>query len=162
MSSDNSDFECDVVDSGASNVEQVPVSSIKVGSFVLINDHSCKVIDIKKYKVGKHGHAKAAIKGVDIYTGKTMETHKPTHSQIGSPIVKREVCKLINIEGNDLTLLMSDGNLREDLTLPEGTIGEQIIESFNTDSVKNGDSEVFVTLMLIGDYTTIIDSRITQ
>ena len=48
-------------------------------------------MQIMKYKVGKHVHSKAAIKGHDVITGKTTETHKPTHGMIGCPKVNREL-----------------------------------------------------------------------
>ena len=118
MSSDNSDIKYDVVNSGASNIEQIPVSSIKVWSYVSINEHPCKVKEINRYKVRKNGYAKVAIKGVDIFTWMKIEIHKTTYYEIESPIDKKEICRLINIKGNDLTLQMNDGNLREDLSLP--------------------------------------------
>ena len=157
-----SDYDCDVINNGASHIEQIGVHSIKVGSYVMINNRPCKVVGLAKIKDGKHGHAKAVIKGQDIITGKTMECQKPCHGMIGSPKVSRELYTLINIDGKDLSLQNQKGELREDLQLPENQLGTKITNSFSLPEVVNGDSIVVVTVMNVGSEAMIIDSRISQ
>lgn len=160
MSSDNSDYECEAANSGAAHTEQVGVNTIKINSFVMIDDHPCKVIDLQKYKVGKHGHAKAAIKGVDVFTGKALTTHKPTHGMIEIPNVKREILRVLNIEDSYITLQAQNGDIREDIELPANELGEKIKNTFASESVVAGDSEILVTVMEIGKAALIVDTRI--
>ena len=47
-----------------------PPHQVKKGGFVCIKGHPCKVIEITTSKTGKHGHAKANITAVDIFTNK--------------------------------------------------------------------------------------------
>ena len=37
-----------------------------------LKEKPCKIIDITTSKTGKHGHAKANITGIDIFTGKKV------------------------------------------------------------------------------------------
>ena len=162
MSSDNSDYECEIADSGASTTEQVGVNTIKVGSFVMIDGYPCKVIDLQKCKVGKHGHAKAAIKGVDVFTGKTHVINKPTHGMIGVPSVNRSVLRVINIDDQYLTLQLQNGDIREDIELPDNELGDKIRKSYASESVVNGEQEILVTIMEIGDNALIVDSKLSS
>lgn len=158
MSSDNSDYECDV----AAHTEQVGVNTIKINSYVIIDDHPCKVIDIRKYKVGKDGRAKVAIKGVDVFTGKTLTTHKSTHGMIEIPNVKREMLRVLNIEDRYATLQAKNGDIREDVELPDNELGERIRSSFTSESVVKGESEIIVTVMEIGKAVLfVVDSKVS-
>jgi translation elongation factor P/translation initiation factor 5A len=60
-------------DSGASMTVPVQAGNLKKGDFVCINGFPCKVVDISTSKTGKHGHAKANITALDVFTGKKYE-----------------------------------------------------------------------------------------
>ena len=49
--------------------------AIKKGMYILIKDNPCKVVEVTTSKTGKHGHAKAHITAIDIFTGKKYEEH---------------------------------------------------------------------------------------
>ena len=50
-------------------------------------DKPCKITKIKKAKPGKHGSAKAIIKGWNLLDGKTVEYSFGTDDQIICPII---------------------------------------------------------------------------
>lgn len=104
-------------------------------------------------KTGKHGHAKVHLVGLDIFTGKKYEDICPSTHNMDVPHVKREdyqvrlilrsyfktwllfcikfhkisVGQLTCISDDGYLSLMSDnGELREDLKVPEGDIGTQL------------------------------------
>ena len=43
---------------------------MKKGAHAMLKGFPCKVIEYSTSKTGKHGHAKAKITGLDIFTGK--------------------------------------------------------------------------------------------
>ena len=161
-SSEEIDCEFDAVNSGSTETERVDISSIKIGSYMIINNHTCKVVDYKKVKDGKHGHAKAVIKALDILTGRQVETNRPAHAMVEVPKVSREVYSVANINDGFLVLQNSQGDVREDVELPENKLGEDISSSFKSKEVVNGDLVLFVTIMKIGTYLNVIDYRLKE
>jgi hypothetical protein len=55
---------------GASKTIPVRAGEIRKGHFVVLKGKPCKVISISVSKTGKHGHAKANITGLDVFTGR--------------------------------------------------------------------------------------------
>jgi translation initiation factor 5A len=93
---------------------------LRKGSNVMIKGHPCKVTDISTSKTGKHGHAKAHIVAVDIFTGKKYEDLCPTSHNVEVPFVKRTEYQLLNCDGatGEVSLLLESGDTKDDLNLP--------------------------------------------
>ena len=127
--SDDETFES--ADAGSSLTYPVSAGSLKKGDHVCINNKPCKIVDISTSKTGKHGHAKANITGIDIFTGKKLEEVSPTSHSLPSPWVTRKEYTVADIDDTQLTLMDADGEMREDLNLPEDeTLRSQIIKDF--------------------------------
>ena len=60
-------------DSGASDSYPLACGSIKKGGYMVFQGRPCKVVGYTTAKTGKHGHAKAAITGIDISLEKNMK-----------------------------------------------------------------------------------------
>merc|ERR1711915_1000990 len=76
---------------------------------------------------GKHGHAKAHIVAIDIFTGKKMEDLCPTSHNLDVPFVKRTEYQLLtaDYETGEVSLLEENGDTKDDLNLPTFvTVGE--------------------------------------
>merc|ERR1712025_1103797 len=98
-----------------------------MGSHVMIKGHPCKVSDISTSKTGKHGHAKAHIVAIDIFTGKKYEDLCPTSHNLEVPFVKKTEYQLLSADDNtgEVSLLLESGETKDDLNLPHITkIGE--------------------------------------
>ncbi len=101
--------------------------AVKVGKHVMIKDRPCKVIEVNKSKPGKHGSAKLAYFGVDIFTDNKLQGTDPAHATVQVPIINRVEYQLIDIDDEDyLSLMDSNGEMKEDLTLPNDDIGKDI------------------------------------
>merc|ERR1712129_401465 len=87
---------------------------------LLIKDHPCKCIEVSTSKTGKHGHAKAHIVALDIFTGKKMEDLCPTSHNLEVPFVKRSeyICLSADAVSGDVSLLKESGDTKDDLNLP--------------------------------------------
>mmetsp|Transcript_9192 Transcript_9192/g.14526 ORF Transcript_9192/g.14526 Transcript_9192/m.14526 type:complete len:152 (-) Transcript_9192:1364-1819(-) len=120
-------------DAGASQTVPIQAGLCKKGTFVLLKGNPCKVIELSTSKTGKHGHAKANIIGVDIFTGKKYQDISPTSHNLLQPIIQKTDYTLIQIEDDDYVALMDDeGEVREDLFIePENDeIHKKIKEEF--------------------------------
>merc|ERR1739841_28011 len=117
MSDEGETFETG--DAGASHTYPQQAGEIRKGSYLMIKGHPCKCAEVSTSKTGKHGHAKAHIVALDIFTGKKYEDLCPTSHNVSVPFVKREEYTLMDIGGDGtVSLLDADGNSKEDLNLP--------------------------------------------
>jgi len=114
-------------ESGASHTYPQQAGEIRKGSHLMIKGHPCKCIEVSTSKTGKHGHAKAHIVAIDIFTGKKMEDLCPTSHNLEVPFVKRSEYQILNADGDsgEVSLLQESGETKDDLNLPTfNTIGE--------------------------------------
>ncbi|PNF36281.1 Eukaryotic translation initiation factor 5A [Cryptotermes secundus] len=82
-------------------------------------------------KTGKHGHAKVHLVGIDIFNAKKYEDICPSTHNMDVPFVKREDYQLTDISDDGYLCLMADnGDLREDLKVPDGELGAQLRADF--------------------------------
>merc|ERR1711879_911352 len=113
--------------------------------------HPCKVAEVTTSKTGKHGHAKAHIIGIDIFTSKKYEDLCPTSHSMDVPFVKRTEYQLLSVdEGNgEISLLEESGETKDDLNLPDRVkVGEP------TDDDKKLTKQI-VDLVEAGDKTVV-------
>merc|ERR1711920_1001488 len=93
---------------------------LRKGSLVMIKNRPTKVAEISTSKTGKHGHAKAHIVAIDIFTGKKYGDLCPTSHNLSVPVVKRTEFQLLNADkdSGEVSLLLEDGGTKDDLNLP--------------------------------------------
>merc|ERR1711916_218857 len=84
-------------------------------------------------KTGKHGHAKANITALGVFTGKKYEEVAPTSHSLPSPVVKRMEFMLTDIAPDGhLSLIDEAGEMREDLALPvDNEVADPIKAAFD-------------------------------
>jgi translation initiation factor 5A len=100
-------------------LEKKEAGSLKKGDHVMLGDKPCKITGISHAKPGKHGSAKAIIKGSNLFDGKTVEKSYGTGDQISCPIIKRNEYLLLGVDDDQLSLLDDDGNQKDDVRMPE-------------------------------------------
>jgi translation initiation factor 5A len=113
-------------DSGASATFPMQAGQIRKGGYVVMKARPCKVVEVTTSKTGKHGHAKAHIVGIDIFTNKKIEDLCPTSHNMDVPNVKRSEYSLMDMDGEFASLLDDAGTVKSDLKLPEGELGADI------------------------------------
>lgn len=82
--------------------------------------------------LGKHGHAKVHLVGIDIFSGKKYEDICPSTHNMDVPHVKREDYQLTDIDDGFLVLMSDSGDLREDLKIPDGELGVQLRAEYDS------------------------------
>jgi translation initiation factor 5A len=140
----DNEFDFNEGDAGASETIPMQAGSVKKGMHIVIKGNPCKVVEISTSKTGKHGHAKASITGIDIFTGKKYQDISPTSHNIMQPIVTRKDYQLLEIsEDNFLSLMDDEGQIREDLCF--GSDNDPIYEKIKEDFSEN--KNLFVTVL---------------
>jgi len=124
---DMEEHEFHTADSGASETFPMQCSALRKNGFLMLKGRPCKIVEMSTSKTGKHGHAKVHMVGLDIFTGKKCEDICPSTHNMDVPFVKREDYQLMDISDDGFLTLMADGgDLREDLKVPDGEIGQQL------------------------------------
>merc|ERR1719335_2193880 len=124
MADDDQGEQFETAESGASHVYPIQCGNLKKGSHVMIKGHPCKVAEISTSKTGKHGHAKAHIVALDIFTGKKLEDLCPTSHNMEQPIVKNTEYQFLSADeetGNVSLLIPETAETKDDLNLPTFT-----------------------------------------
>merc|ERR1712157_578966 len=106
-------------ESGASLTYPQQAGEIRKGSHLMIKGFPCKCVEVSTSKTGKHGHAKAHIVAIDIFTGKKMEYLCPTSHNLEVPFVKRTEYQVLtaDYDSGEVSLLTESGDTKEDLNL---------------------------------------------
>merc|ERR1719263_427731 len=106
-------------DAGSSHVYPLQCGELRKGSHVMIKGKPCKVIDYSTSKTGKHGHAKAHIVALDIFTSRKYEDLCPTSHNMSQPIVKKTEMQVLSADGDtgELSLLTENGGTKDELNL---------------------------------------------
>ena len=113
-------------DAGASQTYPQQCSALRKNGHVVIKGKPCKIVEMSTSKTGKHGHAKVHLIGTDIFTGKKYEDICPSTHNMDVPHVARVDYQLVDIEDGYLSLMNDDGEIRQDIKLPESDIGAEI------------------------------------
>ena len=117
----------DMSKGSAGTAETVPIRAgeVRKGGYVMLKGKPCKVISVSISKTGKHGHAKANIVGLDVFTNKKYQELSPTSHNMTAPAMYRSEWQLTDVsrEGT-MTLMDANGGTRSDLDLPKETSGE--------------------------------------
>ncbi|KAJ5278895.1 eukaryotic translation initiation factor 5A [Penicillium angulare] len=128
---DEHDVEFDSADAGASTTYPMQCSALRKNGHVVIKNRPCKIVDMSTSKTGKHGHAKVHMVAIDIFTGKKLEDLSPSTHNMDVPHVKRQEYQLLDITDDDfLSLLKDDGDTKDDVKVPDGDVGKQIVRMF--------------------------------
>ncbi|KAI9813349.1 MAG: Eukaryotic translation initiation factor 5A [Phylliscum demangeonii] len=142
----------DSADAGASTTFPMQCSALRKNGHVVIKGRPCKIVEMSTSKTGKHGHAKVHLVAIDIFTGKKLEDLCPSTHNMDVPNVSRREFQLLDISDDDfLNLMTEDGELKDDVKIPDGEIGEKIHRLFK---VEEKDTNV-VILKAMGEEAAI-------
>merc|ERR1711862_767426 len=145
------------------------MGELRKGSHVMIKGHPCKVAEISTSKTGKHGHAKAHIVALDIFTQKKYEDLCPTSHNVEVPFVKRTEYQLLNADesSGEVSLLLEDGGTKDDLNLPtfskkseptdtDKTVTKNLLEQF-----EQGKTTIVAVLSACGE-EKIVGTKVAE
>jgi len=124
MSEEN--YEFDGGSSGAALTYPMEAGQLRKSGHAMLKGHPCKIVEISVSKTGKHGHAKCAITGIDIFTNKKYEDMCPSTHSMEIPNLSRTEFQLIDMDADTgtVSVLLENGDTKDDLNLPKDTSGQ--------------------------------------
>ena len=105
------------------------VGKLKVGRYIMIDGHPCKITKIQTSAPGKHGSAKARIEGISLFDGSKHSIIKPTHDRVEVPIIDKRQAQVLAVTGKTAQLMDMQTYETFEVELPAGmevTPGETI------------------------------------
>jgi len=81
------------------------MGDLKVGKYVIIDDHPCRVVSIDKSKPGKHGAAKINVVAISLVDESKHTLMKPSDGDVEVPIVERKRAQIVSVTGNTAQLM---------------------------------------------------------
>ena len=93
------------------------LSDVKIGSYIIINEEPCRIVEYDKSKPGKHGSAKARIVAIGVFDKSKRSMVSPVSAGIEIPIIEKRTGQIISISGTTIQLM--DMETFETLDAPE-------------------------------------------
>merc|ERR1711865_1095753 len=114
------DHDFSTGDAGSTHTYPMAAGELRKGSHCMIKGHPVKISEITTSKTGKHGHAKAHIVAIDIFTAKKYEDLCPCSHNMSIPFVKRLELQALTADAvtGEISLLLESGETKDDIFLP--------------------------------------------
>lgn len=93
--------------------------SLKVGSFVVIDNEPCKIVQLDKSKPGKHGSAKVRIVGIGIFDGVKRTLVAPADARVEVPVVRKFTAQVIAKLPSTVQLMSLEDYSTFEVNMPE-------------------------------------------
>lgn len=111
-------------------IKQLPVNSIKVGNYIIIDDVACRVVDIQISRPGKHGHSKIRLSAIGLIDNKKRELILPGHDKINVPVIEKRTAQVLSVHQDTATVMDTESYETFDLAIPEELKG-RVVEGGN-------------------------------
>lgn len=95
------------------------VGSLREGSYVILDDEPCRIVNVTKSKPGKHGSAKARIVAVGIFDGAKRSFVKPVDANIEVPIIDKRSGQVFSVTSSGVQLMDLETYEYVDAPFPE-------------------------------------------
>jgi translation initiation factor 5A len=84
------------------------LGSLKVGSYVIIDNEPCRIVSYDHSKPGKHGSAKARVSAISVFDGSKHSIVAPVSANVDVPIKDKRSGQIISVSGNMLQIMDLD------------------------------------------------------
>ncbi|MCL5011480.1 MAG: translation initiation factor IF-5A [Candidatus Marsarchaeota archaeon] len=81
------------------------IGDLKIGKYVIVDDHPCRVVSMDKSKPGKHGAAKVNIVAISLSDSSKHSLMKPSDATVEIPIVNRKRAQIVSVSGVNAQLM---------------------------------------------------------
>ncbi len=71
------------------------LGELKTGSFIIIDNEPCRIVEMSRAKTGKHGSAKAHIVAIGLFTGAKKTLVAPVSQRVEVPIIDKRLGQVI-------------------------------------------------------------------
>lgn len=95
------------------------MGDLKVGKYVIADDHPCRVVSMDKSKPGKHGAAKINIVAISLIDNSKHSLMKSSDGDCEIPIVERRRAQIVSVTGKAAQLMDLESYDTFEVTIPD-------------------------------------------
>lgn len=81
------------------------LGSLKVGSYIIIDNEPCRIVSYDHSKPGKHGSAKARISAIGVFDGSKHSMVSPVSAHVDVPLIDKRSGQIISMSGQALQIM---------------------------------------------------------
>ena len=81
------------------------LGSLKVGSYIIIDNEPCRIVSYDHSKPGKHGSAKARVAAMGVFDGSRHSLVSPVSANVEVPLINKRSGLVISISGQALQIM---------------------------------------------------------
>jgi translation initiation factor 5A len=81
------------------------LGSLKVGSYIIIDNEPCRIVSYDHSKPGKHGSAKARVAAMGVFDGSRHSLVSPVSANVEVPLLHKRSGPVISISGQTLQIM---------------------------------------------------------
>jgi translation initiation factor 5A len=81
------------------------LGSLKVGSYIIIDNEPCRIVSYDHSKPGKHGSAKARISAIGVFDGSKHNMVSPVSANVDVPLIDKRSGQIISMSGQSLQIM---------------------------------------------------------
>jgi translation initiation factor 5A len=81
------------------------LGSLKVGSYIIIDNEPCRIVSYDHSKPGKHGSAKARVAAMGVFDGSRHSLVSPVSTNVEVPLINKRSGQVISISGQALQIM---------------------------------------------------------
>ena len=104
--------------------KQAIVTSLKKGSYLIIDGIACKITRMETSRPGKHGHAKCRIDANSLIDGSKKVIVLPGHDKIDVPIIEKKNAQVLSIHESVATVMDEKTYETFELKIPDDLKGK--------------------------------------
>ena len=81
------------------------LGSLRVGSYIIIDNEPCRIVSYDHSKPGKHGSAKARVAAIGVFDGSKHSLVSPVSANVEVPLINKRSGQVISISGQTLQIM---------------------------------------------------------
>ena len=86
-------------------IKLMQASSLRSGSYIILDGIACVVRDIQTSKTGKHGSSKCRIEAVGIIGGQKKIHLCPSTDNVEVPVIEKNNAQVLSVHGDTATVM---------------------------------------------------------
>lgn len=83
----------------------VELGELKEGSWVMIDNEPCQVVEVSHSKPGKHGSAKARVVGIGLFDGSKHTLLSPVDTKVEVPMIEKRSAQVLALIGDNTQVM---------------------------------------------------------